>query len=77
MLDSKSELCEEASTMDAIRAREIVSEILNFGVSETQIKKIIKFLSLELVDRSLMVKVSSLIDESFESVDSAKPKIEI
>ncbi len=67
----------EETTMDAIRAREVVSEILNFGVNEHQIKKIIKFLSLELVDRDLMIKLSSLIDESFESVDDVKIKIEI
>ena len=65
------------TTMDSIRAREIVSEILDFGVNETQIKKIIKFLSLELVDRSLMIKLSSTIDESFENVTDVKAKIEI
>jgi hypothetical protein len=65
------------TTMDSIRAREVVSEILNFGVNETQIKKIIKFLSLELVDRSLMIKLTSIIDESFENVNDVKTKIEI
>jgi len=67
----------DQDVLDAIRAREIVSEILNFGVSQTQMKKIIKFLSLELEDRDLMVKVSSMVDDGLQHVNDIKTKIEI
>jgi len=63
--------------MNSIRAREIVSEILNFGVNQGQIKKIIKFLSLELEDRSLMMGIASLIEDDLDDETQAKPKIEI
>jgi hypothetical protein len=77
MSSNKKSIHPSTLTLDSVRAREIVSVVLDFGVSETQIKKIIKFLSLELLDRDLMTKVSSLVDESFEHVDDIKTKIEI
>tara|TARA_B100000683_G_C12047671_1_gene373182 strand:+ start:18 stop:248 length:231 start_codon:yes stop_codon:yes gene_type:complete len=75
----KNEINQENKTdaMASIRSREIVSEILNFGVTQFQIKKIIKFLSLELEDRSLMVNISSLIDDNTKGNTQVKPKIEI
>ena len=75
----KNEINQEDKTeaMASIRSREIVSEILNFGVTQFQIKKIIKFLSLELEDRSLMVNISSLIDDNTNGNTQVKPKIEI
>ena len=75
----KNEINQEDKTdaMASIRSREIVSEILNFGVTQFQIKKIIKFLSLELEDRSLMVNISSLIDDNTKGNTQVKPKIEI
>ena len=69
---------QEEDVLESAKAREIVSEILNFGVSELQVKKIIKMLSLELVDRSLMLDITSLIDENLSGVKSpTKTKIEI
>ena len=75
----KNEINQEDKTdaMASIRSREIVSEILNFGVTQFQIKKIIKFLSLELEDRSLMVNISSLIDDNTNGNTQVKTKIEI
>lgn len=49
-------------TVEKIQScRDIVSEIMNFGVSQAQIKTIIKFLSLELEDRAVMTKISSAL----------------
>ena len=62
--------------MNSIKAREIVSEILNFGVNQTQLKKIIRFLSHELEDRSLMVDISTLLDSNTQN-NTITPKIEI
>ena len=68
---------ENEDVLESSRSREIVSEIINFGVNELQIKKIIKFLSLELEDRNLMSSISHLVDESLENQQTNKSKIEI
>ena len=44
--------------------REIVKEILNFGVSEEQKIKIIHLLSLELEDRNLMLSIVKSVNET-------------
>lgn len=41
--------------------RDIVKEILDFGVSQAQMKTIIKFLALELEDRAVMTKVANAL----------------
>ena len=48
--------------LDSIKARKIVKEIMDFGVNDRQLKKIIKFLSLELEDMSLANSISGLMD---------------
>ena len=48
---------QEASLVGAAKCREIVNEILNFGVNQHQISMIIKLLALELEDRDLMCKI--------------------
>ena len=61
--------------LESLKSREIVSEILNFGVTQYQIKKIIKFLSLELEDLKLMRDISSLLEN--EKEDEDKPRIQL
>ncbi len=58
---------EEENLEDTIKCREIVREILNFGVNQLQIKKIIQFLSLELEDRNLMVEINDVIKNDVEN----------
>lgn len=60
--------------IEAAKAREIVQEILKFGVNEFQIKRIIKLLSLELFDTAAMKSICKIIDGE-EILE--KPKIEI
>ena len=67
---------EDRDILESAKSREIVSEILNFGVSQYQIKKIIKFLSLELEDMSLVKEISSIIDSDLDE-DCQKSEIEI
>ena len=64
-------------SLESSRSREIVKEIADFGVNDFQIRKIIKFLSLELENRELMLSISSLIDKSFEDTKQNKTKIEV
>ncbi len=40
---------------EMIKSREIVSEVMNFGVSQTQLTQIINLLALELEDRDAML----------------------
>ena len=54
----------DRSMLDSAQCREIVHEILNFGVSQDQILTIIKLLSLELEDRQVMLSLTEIIDSS-------------
>ena len=72
---SKEEIEQKRDVLDSIKAREIVHEILNFGVNEFQKKKIIKLLALELEDREVMVKICEIFSENEE--DTSTNKIEI
>lgn len=66
---------EDSDVLDAIRAREIVSEIMNFGATESQILKIIQFLSYELENRDIMIKITSIFSEEDTKIE--KPDITI
>jgi hypothetical protein len=48
----------------SFKCRSIVSEILDFGVSQPEILKIIKLLSLELENRETMLKLCEAIDNT-------------
>ena len=62
---------------DIKKAREIVQEILRFGVTQPQMKSIISTLALELEDRELMISIRNTIDpvESDEITDGNHVKI--
>ena len=53
--------------------RQIVSEIVDFGISQNQIQTIIKLLALELEDRQLMLAINGLFTDEIEVKD--KPQI--
>ena len=54
-------LPEEKKVHDLIQSREIVQEILNFGINQHQLTKIIYLLSLELEDRILLETLSDTL----------------
>ena len=58
----------EQDLAEGVVAREVVKEILNYGVTQLQIRKIIKLLSLELDNHILMKEICSAI----EGTDSKK-----
>tara|TARA_Y100000034_G_C6790797_1_gene354048 strand:- start:341 stop:568 length:228 start_codon:yes stop_codon:yes gene_type:complete len=66
---------EEDRILSSVQCREIVQEILNFGVDQYQMLIIIKLLSLELEDRNMMLQLTEVIDSSLEN--ESKPTIEI
>lgn len=69
---------EDSDVLASVRAREIVQEIMRFGVSDFQVKKIIKFLALELEDRSIMQEIVKVITDDLEGNESdVKPRIQL
>jgi len=52
----------ETRLEEAIKSREICTEILKFGVSQYQIAKLIYLLSLELENHTMMKEVASAIN---------------
>jgi hypothetical protein len=53
---------QEVEVEKTVQCRQIVREILSFGVDELQKRKIIYLLSLELEDRETMVQISKIIN---------------
>jgi hypothetical protein len=52
----------EKELADSVVAREIVREILKYGVSQYQIERIIKFLSLELENVNMMKSICDIVE---------------
>jgi hypothetical protein len=68
---------EEKRIEKTIQCRQIVSEILNFGVDEFQKVKIIQLLSMEMENRDFMLKITEsckMFEESSEE-ESSKNKL--
>lgn len=67
---------ERHDVLSRSKAREVVQEIMNFGVSQSQIVYIIRMLSLELEDVSLMNNINDLIvqSERFQTESEANLK---
>ena len=60
----------ESGAEEMFQARQIVSTILDFGVTQEQIVRIVKLLGLELVDRDsmlLIVNAAKKIEEGSSS----------
>ena len=57
--NSKKKMTPElrAATLDSVVSREIVQEILKFGVTQSQILKIIEILAMELENRDTMLSI--------------------
>ena len=55
---------ERSDLLSRSKAREIVKEIMDFGVSQSQIIYIIRLLALELEDVHVMNKINAFVEES-------------
>lgn len=51
-------------------ARQVVQEILNFGVNDAIVQEIIRQLALELEDREVMLKIFEFLGSSEEQQES-------
>ena len=72
MRDKYGETDTEKDIHLMIRSREIVKEIVNFGVTEFQKIQIIKLLSLELEDGNIMREISNILDKKNKQDDQTK-----
>ena len=67
----------EKSLNSIKKSREIVKEILDYGVSEEDKINIIKFISLELESNNLMKDINSLILQEDKQEDNIKKQLQI
>lgn len=51
---------------EMLACRQIVGEILKFGVNQSQLLNIIKLLSMELEDREALVAISAVVNEALD-----------
>ena len=51
---------------EMLRCRQIVQEVIKFGVSQKQILNIIKLLAMELEDREALVTISAVVKEALD-----------
>lgn len=63
MSDDKSKLTEQDAA-ETFVARQIVQEIMDYGVTQFQIGKVIELLALELENRDLMVRIRDAISDN-------------
>ena len=63
MSDDKTKLTEQDAAETFI-ARQIVQEIMDYGVTQLQIGKVIELLALELENRDLMVLIRDAVSEN-------------
>ena len=54
----------EKDASETFISRQIVQEIMDYGVSQFQIAKIIELLALELENRDIMVKIRDIIENN-------------
>tara|TARA_R110000824_G_scaffold60853_3_gene162327 strand:+ start:6468 stop:6743 length:276 start_codon:yes stop_codon:yes gene_type:complete len=66
---------ERKNVLSRLKSREIVKEIMNFGVTQTQIIYIIRLLALELEDVQVMNKINTFLEESEKFEEEARAKI--
>jgi len=64
----------ETSAKEVTMAREIVSEVLNFGVSQQQILRVAYLLSLELENREMMIDISTCVKKHMDSLGEPQKK---
>ena len=65
----------DVDILEKARCRQIVSEILDFGITQPQLITLMKLLAYELEDREVMLKLHNIISNEIEVEE--KPQITI
>lgn len=66
MVEKVGQTDTEAWAKDMLACRQVVNEILKFGVNQKQILNIIKLLAMELENHEAMVAISAVVKEALE-----------
>ena len=77
MKNQEKEIRDKTNILEAAKCREIVQEIMNFGINHRQLLIMIKLLSLELDSHILMKSINEIIDKELEKNIGGTPKITI
>ena len=56
----------EKWAQEMLACRQVVAEILKFGVNQKQLLNIIKLLAMELEDREALVAISAIVNEALD-----------
>ena len=64
MSEEKNNSLTEKDASETFIARQVVQEIMEYGVTQFQIGKIIELLALELENRELMVRIRDAISDN-------------
>jgi hypothetical protein len=73
MQENEKNAVADSDILEAAKCREVVHEILNFGVSQRQMLIIIKLLSLELDNNEAMKRITQIVEErlSHDNISSS------
>ena len=65
--DSSTNKSHDIDVLDSIKSREIVQEILDFGVNQKQLLTLIKLLALELDNNVAMKEITEIANHAIKN----------
>jgi hypothetical protein len=73
--DKSTSRVDSADAIDSIKCREVVQEILDFGINQKQLLILIKLLALELENNETMKEITKLANQAIEIKTTHKTTI--
>lgn len=73
--DKSTSRVDSADAADSIRCREVVQEILDFGINQKQLLVLIKLLALELENNETMKEITEVANQAIETKNNNKATI--
>ena len=73
--DKSTSRVDSVDAIDSIRCREVVQEILDFGINQKQLLVIIKLLALELENNETMKEITEVANQAIETKNNNKATI--
>ena len=70
--EDEKDAIQDGHMLEAAKCREVVQEIMNFGINQRQLLIIIKLLAMELENNLLMKEVVSMMEERLYHRDIAE-----
>ena len=73
--DKSTSRVDSTDAIDSIRCREVVQEILDFGINQKQLLVLIKLLALELENNETMKEITEVANQAIETKNNNKTTI--